>query len=189
MSCDTSVDQSEYVEKKLFAMYKQYQKNNPLRREDPKKPFFYSPYTTICQSSGYGKSRTIELMAKDSSKFYIHYCCFRETMHSGFPRKSVYADKLMSASTWRDAEHIVKVYLSALLNSITPELDTEEFYNRFSRMSDESEKYQKELNDKISIGASVNWPQRLPKPLLVVFDEAKILIDRTFNVQNQTNRQ
>ncbi|KAK9670935.1 hypothetical protein K7432_017230 [Basidiobolus ranarum] len=52
-----------------------------------------SPYTSIIQSSGYGKSRAIKQIAQ---RTFVIYCCLRPVGSSGFPFRSAIASTLLA---------------------------------------------------------------------------------------------
>ncbi|KAJ3079074.1 hypothetical protein HK102_004047 [Quaeritorhiza haematococci] len=54
------------------------------------------PYTTITQSSGYGKSRAMKELAW-TRKTFVVYVCLRDTSSSGYPYRSSIADRLLES--------------------------------------------------------------------------------------------
>ncbi len=79
----------------LFVLYiKQcYQEFSLQSRDMPK---YYAPYTVLCQSSGYGKTRMVLEM---HTEFYLVYICLRKTGSSGQPRRSRCADGIDGLKT------------------------------------------------------------------------------------------
>ena len=58
---------------------------------------YYSPYTTVAQSSGSGKSRTVkELGEGENATISVFFICFRKLSSSGYPLRSYVADFLTS---------------------------------------------------------------------------------------------
>ncbi|RMZ97035.1 hypothetical protein BpHYR1_044278 [Brachionus plicatilis] len=57
----------------------------------------YGPFTTVCQASGFGKSKACFSLVDEG--FYVVYCCLRPELSSGYPNRSCLADFLLSNST------------------------------------------------------------------------------------------
>lgn len=177
-SVSSGIDQSEYLNEKLFGMYQTYQSNN-IRAKIKK--YFYAPYTTICQASGYGKSRAIELLAnRTDSLFYVHYCCLR-TSGSGYPNGTKYVtDLFLEHITSYQAKSMFRAYVYFLLNAIVDNKYTvQEFYQLYST----SEKTEHTIKFADAIKSSLPsrrsdeaLKKRVKKPLLLVFDEARSLL-------------
>lgn len=174
----SNIDQSAFVERKLVQMYNEYQSSN-VRRNCIGKPFYYAPYTTISQSSGYGKSRTVELIAHSTSNFYVHVCCLRPKYASGYPPRSSYADMLLKPTSFEQAKRILNNYVNCLIEAAN-QIENIDFYNQYS-VHNQSAKA-KELIQHVT-----NYNQesllfkpctKSKKPLLLVFDEARSLIDK-----------
>ena len=60
---------------------------------------YYAPYSVICQSSGYGKTK---LMLELSSKTYLFFSCLRDVRATGDPQRSVIASTFLSLKTEAD---------------------------------------------------------------------------------------
>ncbi|KAK9686437.1 hypothetical protein K7432_015167, partial [Basidiobolus ranarum] len=54
---------------------------------------YMSPYTSIIQSSGYGKSRAIKQIAQ---RTFVVYCCLRPEQSSGYPLRSAITSTLLA---------------------------------------------------------------------------------------------
>lgn len=57
---------------------------------------YYDPFTMLCQSSGFGKSRACFGLVDEG--FYVVYCCLRDEKSSGYPKRSVITDVLLNIS-------------------------------------------------------------------------------------------
>lgn len=67
---------------------------------------YYSPYTSIVQSSGCGKTRTVLEFSRSNWVFFV---CFRETGSTGYPYRSFIADYLSKGALdfirWNTKDH------------------------------------------------------------------------------------
>ena len=70
---------------------------------------FYSPYVSLVQSSGTGKTRLIRQLSENG--VYVIYACLREEVESGYPPRSLIASELLASTDVRSFQ----VYLLAVL--------------------------------------------------------------------------
>jgi hypothetical protein len=62
---------------------------------------FYSPSTTLCQSSGYGKSK---LMIELGQHFHVFYVCLRKPLSTGIPSRTDHAAPMLTETFTTEAE-------------------------------------------------------------------------------------
>lgn len=73
--------QARYIEKLLESL------------TDDQNDETFSPYTIVAQSSGYGKSRTLDLL---SENYFVVYTCLKQMHLTSFPRATRIGSWLMS---------------------------------------------------------------------------------------------
>ena len=147
---------------------------------------YYSPYIALCQSSGWGKSRLIRQL---SQRMRVVYFSFMRATSSGYPER-VGADFILK-NKHRTPEDIADLLLKAArVSRAVPPFDFEVHGKQFWEV----------VNGKLSvdefisaakIGAggaamevddcdSSQQMQQPSAPVVLVFDEARELLDRNF---------
>lgn len=80
----------------------------------------FSPYTVIAQSSGYGKSRTFDLL---SENYFVVYTCLKQLHLTSFPRATKIGSWLMSdverENFIKNIEAFYLVYIEEILGMAT----------------------------------------------------------------------
>jgi hypothetical protein len=145
---------------------------------------FYSPYATLCQSSGYGKSK---LMLEMGNFFHVFYVCLRPPQSSGIPaRTRIVADMLLSTRFTKE-DHYQNYFLSCIEVAADENYKNhEELFQMFKDANKATAFWQKvadkcsmpvdhqknggELQDRLLKGSS-------SKGILFVFDEARTLLE------------
>ena len=149
--------------------------------ENFKKNNYYAPFSVICQSSGFGKSRACVSLVDEN--FYVVYCCLRPNESRGFPRRSCLASDMLSDQP--DISKYYKCYFSSFIELLNQnELDCREFFEKYQQENDCKNNLAKKLvdskynssSDKINVTNYIG-----DKPLLFVFDEASHLLNERKN--------
>lgn len=146
----------------------------------------YGFFTTVCQSSGFGKSRACQNLSK---KAYVVYCCLRSSLsRSGYPKRSYLAKDL---TDFFSSEQSARQYFISYFNMFfhflnqNPSISHEEFFKKFSNgfdgQSTYSEHYELIVNNIKQLQSNCPQTDQLidyvnNKPLVFVFDEASSLL-------------
>jgi hypothetical protein len=105
---------------------------------------WYSPYTTLVQASGWGKSRAIrQLAAKD---VYIFYCSFQKG--SGYPYRSSIADDLDEVKL-EQAVMTYVAYFTACLEELADSSKTPEEWAKEHIKTDQTQSEEKDFWERI----------------------------------------
>lgn len=135
---------------------------------------YYGPFTTVCQASGFGKSRACYSLVDVG--FYVVYCCLRLESSSGYPKRSCLADFLLSNTTEQAITIRYKKYFNTFIDLLNENrLDPSEFFKKFNQ---ENNSFVKNLveekkcdkNDELSL-------YKGDRQLVFVFDEASSLLE------------
>ncbi|RMZ95168.1 hypothetical protein BpHYR1_022194 [Brachionus plicatilis] len=140
----------------------------------------YGYFTTVCQSSGFGKSRACQNL---STKAYVVYCCLRSNLSkSGYPKRSYLAKDL---TEFFPSEQSAREYFICYFNMFfhflnqNPSISQKEFFKKFSNgfdgQSTYSEHYELILQSNCSKTDQLIDYVNI-KPLVFVFDEASSLL-------------
>ncbi|CAF1006840.1 unnamed protein product, partial [Brachionus calyciflorus] len=136
---------------------------------------YYGPFSLVCQSSGFGKSRACASLTENN--FYVVFCCLRPQESTGYPKRSILSDKLTNKYT--DLKYF-RCYFSTFIELLNKtEHDCKQFFAKYDQQENTSssknleelinENYKKfDSNAKITKYCGT-------KPLLFVFDEASNL--------------
>lgn len=139
---------------------------------------YYGPFTVICQSSGFGKTKACESLKK---KFYVAYCCLRDKSSTGYPYRSLLADFILTPN---DEDIVIKnctCYFNVFIDLLNgPEKNTkfEDFYEKYQQ--DRNETLVDLMYEKMNISKAdyVLSKYEGSVPLLFVFDEASYLSEK-----------
>eukprot|EP00981_Chlorochromonas_danica_P008621 scaffold2240_cov172-Ochromonas_danica.AAC.11 len=185
-----------------------------MRRWDGASTHCYKRYTTICQSSGYGKTRTIFELKDDIPTIYF---CLRRDGQSGIPPRNEAANMLLQfgdlADKFNNPDAVYDCFFDLVIGKIA-----EMFYER--EFNNNREFYQKVFQDtSTKQSTSSFWPSigetlktlcdwQLKKPdttksnfkfrrqyllpleldiILFVFDEAREMLNIKHNIDVQAN--
>ena len=74
---------------------------------------FYTPYTTLIQASGTGKTKLLYTIAESVKAIY---CCLREPSSTGYPPRSYIANTLLGS---RDPQNVYYIYLAYIVACVT----------------------------------------------------------------------
>lgn len=88
---------------------------------------YYSPYFTLCQSSGYGKTRLImEFTRRFKDEYSVVYICLRREKSEGWPRErsKIIVDLILRHQKDSSSENFWKVLISAVAKVVR---DIEDF--------------------------------------------------------------
>ena len=75
-----------------------------------------SPYTIVAQSSGYGKSRSFELLSND---YFIVYTCLKQPHLTSFPRTTRIGNFLFSESERYNFRKNIEAFYAVYIEEIT----------------------------------------------------------------------
>lgn len=75
-----------------------------------------SPYTIIVQSSGYGKSRSFDLLSND---YFIVYTCLKQPHLTSFPRMTRVGSFLLSESERSNFRKNIEAFYAVYIEEIT----------------------------------------------------------------------
>ncbi|CAF1050462.1 unnamed protein product [Brachionus calyciflorus] len=138
---------------------------------------YYGPVSTICQSSGFGKSRACEGLVDEN--FFVIFCCLRDKDSIGYPARSCMADYLLIDST--DENKVIinfKSYLNLFVDLLNEEqnISCKEFSNKYNQ--NDNKRLVDLMGHKIK---KTNIYTELTvyngtKPLIYVFDESSSLL-------------
>lgn len=145
----------------------------------------YGNFTTVCQSSGFGKSRACQNLSK---KTYVVYCCLRpQKSYTGYPKRSYLADKLTQVydDEYLTRQHFIK-YFNMFVHflNLNKSFSYQEFYKKFSNGYDGHSPYVQHKSLKYEINKlELDCPNtdklidyQNNEPLIFVFDEASSLL-------------
>lgn len=168
------LDSRSFLSHKIKLMIENFQKYN-----------YYAPYTVVCQSSGFGKSRACTSLAEID--FYVVYCCLRKKDSTGYPKRSCLADNLLSTES--DIKNYFKCYFGAFIELLNEtQIDCKEFFRLYQQDIDPNKNLALKLvnNKWTSISAAkINIPEYTGcKPLIFVFDEASNLLNAKNGISN-----
>eukprot|EP01031_Cornospumella_fuschlensis_P029633 gene29633-35769_t len=156
----------------------------------------YAGYITMCQSSGYGKTRLVKEM---SAHHVLVYICLRPSTATGWPRRSPYiADFILNSgalkneAAWAAFMEALVTFLNCCEDTYFPAIaegfDAVEAWGRqFVSQQSEDEKFQKSFweafldfyGDAIkrpSKGKLDHWTASRSRAVLLCFDEASALL-------------
>lgn len=160
------INSSTYLSGQLDRMITEFKTN-----------IYYAPYTVICQSSGFGKSRACAALVDQG--FFVVYCCLRKKGVRGFPKRSCLADDLLS--TKPDISRYFKCYFSTFIEiANAAEQDCRDFFEKYQQENDSEYNLAKNLVDAKfrSLSNKVTIPHYTQeRKLIFVFDEASSLLD------------
>lgn len=138
---------------------------------------YYGPYTVVCQSSGFGKSRACLSLIDEG--FFVVYCCLREKGSNGYPKRSCLAEHILE-----DINILAyyKCYFDAFIDYLNSnQISSLEFFNKFNQ-----EENTPESNDLVKdlVKSKLNKYSEKKEiatykgscPLIFVFDEASSLL-------------
>lgn len=136
---------------------------------------YYGPFTTLCQSSGFGKSRACEALVNQN--FYVVYCCLRAQNSTGYPPRSCLANYLTMQEDTKTKIKIYKSYLNLFIDLLkNSEINCSDFLRNQSE--DKKDQLKKLMEDKLrqtchESKLSVYTDSR---PLVFIFDESSSLL-------------
>ena len=176
-----NTDSKDYLKKCLIEYINRYKINSNE---------YYAPYSAICQSSGFGKTRACFSLRDD---FYVVYCCLRpEESNSGYPPRSCIADYFTKIYT---NETILENFLIDYFNLFIENLNKDEsFYSQFKNgFSNELKALIDEISPKNGTKNNNNsktiekksiYIYKQTKPLVFIFDEASSLLGKESRSSN-----
>ncbi|RMZ97921.1 hypothetical protein BpHYR1_008492, partial [Brachionus plicatilis] len=160
-----SFNSQEYLSKKLKCLIKKF---------DTK---YYGPFTTLCQSSGFGKSRACEALVDEN--FYVVYCCLRKKFSTtNFPPRSTLANFLQTNQNQETLITKYKCYFNLFIDMVSSEkIGCREFFEKYSHMNKEimtclAENKLKSTNKNSLLSLYLG-----SEPLVFIFDESSSLLD------------
>ncbi|RNA22315.1 hypothetical protein BpHYR1_034583 [Brachionus plicatilis] len=137
----------------IFSKIETYWKNNSV---------IYGFFTTLCQSSGFGKSKACQNLSK---KAFVVFCCLRSlNSDTGYPRRSYLADKLTQVYP---SENLTRQNFTNYFNMFVHFLNQnesisyKEFFEKFSNGFDGSspfDQHQSHINQELN-NLELNCPQ------------------------------
>ncbi|RNA07155.1 hypothetical protein BpHYR1_048413 [Brachionus plicatilis] len=146
----------------------------------------YGFFTTVCQSSEFGKSRACQNLSK---KAFVVYCCVRSNLsRSGYPKRSFLAKDLTdSYASEQSAREYFISYFNMFFHFLNqnPSISHEEFFKKFSNGFDSqstySEHYELIANNIKKLQNNCPKTDQIidyvnNKPLVFVFDEVSSLL-------------
>ena len=148
------------------------------------KALWYSPYCSIVQSSGYGKSKTVLELAK--RRVFVIYCSLMDPNAGGYPPRSAHVDKF---SLHRCSEDGYQRYVVACLRLITDKEVTSEDWSKYQYwdqgttfLKDLEEEYNKVLEECPTVSKTMKELEGMRTKggglqFLFVFDEARKLLE------------
>ncbi|CAF0765381.1 unnamed protein product [Brachionus calyciflorus] len=146
---------------------------------------FYGPFATLCQSSGFGKTRACEALVNDN--FYVVYCCLRKKSSSGFPPRSPAADFIQSNDSKEIMIRKFICYLNLFIENVQNASNENVPCNEFYREYFPNDQYLLELLDK-KLEDTTNDSElgvyEGNNPLLFIFDEKSSLLEEKINGTN-----
>ena len=164
-----------YQNKKIGFDSKFYLKDQIKILMDKYNPIdYYGPFTTLCQASGFGKSRASYNLVDEG--MYVVYCCLRPESSSGYPKRSCLADFLLSNAT----EDIITIkyikYFNTFIDLLNEKrLEPREFFDKFNQEKNDFVKnlvLDKKCDEKDELSTYNDDRQ-----LVFVFDEASSLLE------------
>ncbi|CAF1114051.1 unnamed protein product, partial [Brachionus calyciflorus] len=164
MNPKIGIDSKTFLSNELKNMIDKYKHNS-----------YYGPFSVICQSNGFGKSRVCASLTENN--FYVVFCCLRPKESTGYPKRSILAEKLTSKNT--DLKYF-RCYFSLFIELLNKtEDDCKQFFEKYDQQENtSSSKHLEELineNYKKFTKKSKITKYCGTKPLLFVFDEASNL--------------
>ena len=159
------INSRTYLSNTIKQMMEKFRKNN-----------YYAPFSVICQSSGFGKSRACVSLVDEG--FYVVYCCLRPKESKGFPKRSCLADDFLN--TELDLKKYFKCYFSTFIELLNEaEQDCKQFFDKYQQEKGAKNNIiYKSVDGKYNdLANEDNIPEYIgDKPLIFVFDEASNLL-------------
>lgn len=138
---------------------------------------YYGLFTTLCQSSGFGKTRACEALVDEN--IYVVYCCLRKQSSTGYPPRSFMADFLQFPQT--DEETLIrkyKCYLNMYIDIVSSEkIGCRDFFQKYSHNNKEILLNSIENKLKLTERNTLLSVYLGSEPLVFIFDESSTLLD------------
>ncbi|CAF0999921.1 unnamed protein product [Brachionus calyciflorus] len=167
---DIGFDSKEFLKKEILKLINDY--TNGL--------FYYAPYTMVCQSSGFGKSRAC-LSLKD--EFYIVYCCLRDVSSTGYPKQSALASYLLQTNNYQIKFKCYFNFFIDILNEKSNDLSCIDFFEAYGKQENSKSLRMSNLINEKLLQSNENMSLSEysgTKPLIFIFDEASIMLSDSY---------
>ncbi|CAF0865091.1 unnamed protein product [Brachionus calyciflorus] len=140
---------------------------------------YYGPFTTLFQSSGFGKTRACLSLVNEN--FYVVYCCLRNSFSTGYPPRSSLAR--FFEKNWVNERILIrnfKSYINLFIDLIKKEkIDCSDFFNKYSHESHDI--LPKLMEEKLkSTDADSEFSYYAGKnPIVFIFDESLLMLGKS----------